>query len=94
MPLRLRQLVGDGRTCGEINQTVGRIGRRLDQDQTYPASRARCLRRPSHLGGIDAVCKAEGGDPEGAHLLLEECFGAAIERSAVHYGVARPKKGE
>ncbi len=71
MPLGLRQLVGDSCAGGEINQTVGRIGGRLDEDQPHPTFRARRLRRLSHLDDIDAVCKAEGGDPKRSHLLLE-----------------------
>jgi hypothetical protein len=43
MTLRLSQLVGDSCTGGEINQTVGRIGGRLYQDQpTLPFARAAC----------------------------------------------------
>jgi hypothetical protein len=94
IPLGLRQLVGDSRAGGEINKTVGRIGGRLDEDQTHPACRARGLSCLSHLGDIDAVCKAEGSDPKRTHLLLEQRFGAAIERSAVQYGVACAEKGE
>jgi hypothetical protein len=93
-PWDFRQLVGDSCTCGEINQTVGRIGGRLDQDQPHPDSRARCLRRLAHIAGIDAVCKAECGDRKRSHLLLEQRFGAAIERPTVQYGVARPEKGD
>jgi hypothetical protein len=94
MPLRARQLIGDSCACGEINKTVGRIGGRLDEDQTHPASRARCLRRLSHLGGIDAVGKAKSGHAEGAHLFLEQRFGTNIKRPTMQYGVARPEKGE
>ena len=86
--------MGDSCAGGEINETVGRIGGRLDQDQTHPAFRARRLRRLSQLGGIDAVRKAERGDPKRSHLLLEQRYGAAIERSTVQYGVARSEKGE
>ena len=94
IPLKLGQVVGDRRARGEINKAVGRIGWRLDQDQTDPALRARRLRRLTHIRGIDAVGKAKSGDTEGAHLLLQQRFGAAIERATVQYRVAGPKKGE
>ena len=45
--------------------------------------RTRCI--------FDAVCKAEGGDPKAAHLLLEECFRCPHNRgSAVHLLGCRP----
>ena len=93
-PCVFSKLVSDRRAGGEIDKTVGRIGGGFDEDQSHPAFRARRFGGLAHFGDIDAVGKAESGDAECAHLVLEQRFGAAIEGPTMQNGVARPEKGE
>ena len=72
---------------------VGLAGR-LDQDQTYPASRARCLRRLSHLGGIDAVSKAEKRSRRRRPSASEAAFRCRQREADCALWYRPPEKGE
>ena len=53
--------------AGDVDQAVGRIGRRLDQDHADAALGGGSLRdRQRICAHVDAVGEAEGGDAEGA----------------------------
>jgi hypothetical protein len=90
----LLELVGDHLAGGEIDEAVGRVGRRLDQDHGDPALGGGSLGDVAHLGDVEPVGEAEGRDAEGAHLVLQQGLGAAIERARMQDGVAGPQEGE
>ena len=88
------QLGGDRRAGCEIDQSVGRVRRRLDQNHADAPLGGGGLRRRAHLRDVEPVGEAEGRDAEGAHLVLQQRLGAAIERARMDDGVARTKEGE
>ena len=93
--------VGDAargrRRTGDVDEPVGRIGRRLDIDRADLAAGFRGLRRgllrcfpEAGLAGFRH--EAHAVDPVLGHQGMDQEFGAAIDRLRKHESVARPEK--
>src|SRR5215216_6610561 len=94
MPLRLLKLVSDRRAGSEIDEAIGWIRWRLDQDHADAPPGGGSPGRFAHLRDIDTIGETKGRDAEGTHLVFQQGLSAAIERPTVDDGVARPQEGE
>lgn len=86
--------VGNAADHGDINEAVGRVRRRLDQDHGDTALGHRRFGRSRHRRFVDAIGKADGGDSEIEEGAGKQRLGAAIERLAVQDRVTRLDEGE
>ncbi len=94
MALSCTNHVGHASDHRDIDQTVGRIGRRLDQDDGDAALGHRLFRRLLHRSFADAVGKSNGGDAEVQKGLGQQCFGSPVERLRMQDRIPRPDEGE
>ena len=78
----------------DIDQRIGRIGRRLDQDDRYPSLAARLLRGGPNGGLAHAVDEADGADAEICHGARQQGFRSAVERLGVQNDVAGADEGQ
>ncbi len=94
MALLLADRVGDAADHRDIDEAVGRVGRRFDQDHRDAAFRHRLLGRRLHRSLVDAVGETDGGNAEVEEGLRQQRFGAAVERLRMQNRVAGPDEGE
>ena len=87
-------LVGDPADSHEIDQRVGRVGRRFDEDDRYTACPAAVIGRRANGCLIDTVGETHSADAKIGQGLGKQRFGAAIKRLRMHDGVARTGKGK
>jgi hypothetical protein len=78
----------------DIDQAVGGIGRRFDEDHRDPPLPHRLRRRQRDRGFVDAVGKTHRSDRETRQRLQKQRLGAAVERLRVQNDVAGADEGE
>ena len=93
-PWAVADLVGDLAQQLDIDERIGRIGRRFDQHDRYAALAAGLLRRRANGGLADAVDESDGADAETCHGARQQCFGSAVERLGMQDDVAGAGEGQ
>jgi len=87
-------LVGNPAQQGDVDQRVGRVGRRLDQNHRNPTFAARSLRGLMNGRLVDAVDEAHRADAEVCHGVREQRFRPAVQRLGMQDDVARAGERE
>ncbi|MFK4712761.1 hypothetical protein ABIF56_003463 [Bradyrhizobium elkanii] len=93
-PCALPNRVGDAPRQRDIDQAVGRIGRRLDEDHRDAALLHRLVGSGADDTLVEAVGKAHGVNREARQRPGEQRLGAAVERLRMQDHVARPREGQ
>ena len=94
MALLFTDHVGDTADHGDIDEAVGRVRRRFNEDDRDAPLAHRLLGRRPHRVLADAIGETDGVDAEIEEGLRQQRFGAAIERLRMQDGIARPHEGE
>ena len=86
-------LVGDAADSHEIDQRVGRVGRRFDENDRYAAFLQPSSAADANGCLIDTIGETHSADAKIGQGLGKQGFGAAIERLRMHDGVTRTGEG-
>ena len=78
----------------QIDQSVGRVGRRFQVEQPDAPARRSRFERGRHLFRRQAIGEGMSADAPLGQDLADQRFGAAIQRRRVHDLVAGPQEGQ